>query len=90
MTEFQLTERELAFLGSVFGMWGLIDAKAEWFEVTMGETIESLRVEAIELRVFAEELRSILRRFSKSEFMDREDWDNLEFHLGGKTFRCVG
>ena len=83
MSEFQLTERELATLGSVLGRWGLIDAKAEWFEVTMGEMQEVLRVEAMELRVFAEELRSILRRFSRSEFMDREDWETLEFHLGG-------
>jgi hypothetical protein len=83
MTEFLLTERELAFLGSVLGRWGLIDAKAEWFEVTMGETQEVLRVEAMELRVFAEELRGILRRFSRSDFMDREDWEALEFHLGG-------
>lgn len=83
MEEFQLTERELATLGSVLGRWGLIDAKAEWFEVTMGEMQEVLRVEAMELRVFAEELRSILRRFSRSEFMDRGDWETLEFHLRG-------
>ena len=35
------------------------------------------------LRVFAEEIKSALRRFSKFEFQDIEDWDNLEFHLGG-------
>ena len=83
MSEFQLTERELATLGSVLGRWGLIDAKAEWFEVAIGGADEAIRVEAMELRVLAEEFKSALRRFSKFEFQDREDWEILEFHIRG-------